>query len=143
MFSKNINTFKETISLKEIKILKLEMLLALDQKVNHDDITVYALKEYLSEHMLNALEDDDVYKAYIEAVRDFQKYADTEYGLKRKGDILSFNIGLGLAIGMGVGIVLSLFNTIFLGVGVGLGIIIGLIIGLIKEKNLDKKGLLY
>ncbi len=140
---KQINLHKDTLSKKDSKKYKLDLLLRITKRV--DDFFSYCGECQLFQQDITKLIEDLGYlvqmpskktsKSYSKTINNIIKHLQKQHKLVREGQYM----GIGLAIGIGIGTALgaALDNT---GVGVAIGTGVGIAIGSYLDKKAKKEG---
>ncbi len=140
---KEINPHKDTLSKKDAKKYKLDLLLRVAKRV--DDFSSYCGECQMFQQEITKLTQDLGYllqmpnkegrKSYSKAINNIVKHLKKEHKLVSEGQYM----GIGLAIGIGIGTALgtALDNS---GAGTAIGTGIGLAIGSYLDKKAKREG---
>lgn len=144
-YYEQLNAVSANFNERQIKKLQVGSLLNLTKKLERhesDEIekSMYELKGYLD---VFSRGDMSALKIYLKQVQTLKEKVQKEFGYKERGSVTSQYTALGMVFGTSLSIVFSTSNPSMLSIGIGVGLAIGAGIGNQKEKELDKKGLIY
>jgi len=140
---KEINLHKDTLSKKESKKYKLDLLLRVAGRV--DDFSSYCGECQVSQPEITQLTQDlgnlvqmsdkERRKSYLKTINNIVKHLQKQHKLVSEGHY----IGIGMAIGVGIGTAIgaALDNP---GIGAPIGTAIGIAIGSYLDKKAKKEG---
>ena len=138
-----ISSYKGTLSKKDAKKYKLDLLLRVIRRV--DEFSATCGQCQLSQQEITELvqglgnliqiPDKERRKSYNRAINNMVKHLQKQHQLVSEG----YYIGIGLVIGTGIGVALgtTLDNS---GIGTSIGIAIGIAIGSYLDKKAKKEG---
>ena len=141
--TKEINSYKDTLSKKEQKKYKLDLLPRVAERV--EDFSSYCGECQAFQQEITTLVQDlgnlmqmpgrEAVKRYSEAVSNMVKHLQKQHKLVSEGHY----VGIGLAIGAGVG---TVFGSALEGAGIGtaIGTAIGFTIGSYLKKKAEEEG---
>ena len=142
---RRINSYKDTLSQKDQKKYKLDLLLRIIRRV--DDFSAACGECHLSQSEITKLIEDLGYllqmpnpdkekrKSYFKTINNVTKHLQKSHKLVTEG----YYLGIGTAIGVGIGAVIgaALGNS---GAGTGIGVALGLAIGKYLDDKAKKEG---
>ena len=140
---KEINLHKDTLSKKDAKKYKLDLLLRIAKRV--DDFSSYCGECQMFQQEITKLTGElslliqmpnkEGRKSYSKAINNIVKHLKKEHKLVSEGQ----HMGIGLAIGIGIGTALgtALDNP---GIGTAIGVAIGIAIGSYVDKKAKEEG---
>lgn len=140
---KDISSYQDTLSKKEFKKYKLDLLLRIAQRVDSFSTICGECQLFQPEitsrvqSLGNLLQmpSKEERKSYFKMIGVITKHLQKQHKLVNKGQYM----GIGLAIGVGIGTALgaALDNT---GIGPGVGIALGVLFGIAMDKKAEKEG---
>ena len=138
-----INQYQDTLSKKDSKKYKLDLLLRVANRV--DDFASYCGECQMFQQEVTALAQDlgnliqlpgnERRKSHIKQIDNIVKHLKKEHKLVTEGYYRGMGMIMGPAIGTGIGAASD--NT---GVGIAIGVAIGLVIGSYLDKKAEKEG---
>jgi hypothetical protein len=141
--AREIRTYQDTLTKKETKKLKLDLLLRVAGRV--DEFSAYCgecqtLKQEIATLVADLsslihLPGREARKRHTRAISGMVKHLQKVHKLVAEGHYMGIGIGIGIAIGAGLGAVLN--NP---AIGPGIGIAIGVAIGSYLDKKAKREG---
>ena len=140
---KEINLHKDTLSKKDSKKYKLDLLLRVAKRV--DDFSSYCGECQMFQQDITRLIEDLGYlvqmpnkemgKSYSKTINNIVKHLQKQHKLVREGQKKGIWIGVGMGIGTAIGAALD--NA---GIGIAIGVAIGVAIGNYMDKKAKEEG---
>ncbi len=140
---KEISLHKDTLSKKDTKKYKLDLLLRIAKRVDNFSTTCgecQTLKQeitVLTRELGNLIQipNKENRKSYLKTIKSMVKHLQKEHKLVTEGQYMAMWSGIGPALGIAFGAALD--NT---GIGVAIGVVIGLAIGRYLDNKAKKEG---
>jgi hypothetical protein len=141
--SKEVNSYRDSLSKKDFRKYKLDLLLRIAQRVDSFSSTCQECRMFQQEISslikdignLAEMPNKERQKSYFKTINNVVKHLQKDHGLITEGQ----NIGIWISIGMAIGVAIGAGSG-NIGLGISIGLVTGTAIGVTMDAKAKREG---